>query len=277
MAKLRYVRDPNNGLTAGAPVKLNNQVRSIRAVYETEPEIAKALLPKPLKAIENPEIFLQFAHVAMHVSEDNVIEIGAVTAGVRCTYETKDGERRPGAYVLGMWMPGEFVCIKGRERFGEPKKQAIVHFDVEDGKFDVSVERHGIKFIEIKGEITGESQGPQEFKENFFCYKALPNISGEEGFDGDVILTQLNWERNYTDLKACEGEITFNESPNDPMIDVPVKKLVSLEYAEGATVTGGEVLEVVPGEWLSPFIHQRYDEPAEQGIEIALASEAQPA
>ena len=90
-----------------------------------------------------------------------------------------------------------------------------------------------------------------------------------------MILTQLNWERNYTDLKACQGEITFNESANDPMIDVPVKKLVSLEYAEGATVTGGEVLEVVPGEWLSPFIHQRYDEPAEQGIEIELASEAE--
>ena len=278
MAKLRYVRNPSTAMQGAAPVNLNNTVRSIRAVYETEPEIAAALLPKPLKAIENPEIFLQFAHVAMHVSETNTIEIGAVTAGVRCTYEAKNGTRRPGAYVLGMWMPGEFICIKGRERFGEPKKQAVVHFDIsDDGKFDVSVERHGIKFIELKGNIDGASQGPKQFTENFFCYKALPNITGAEGFDGEVVMTQLNWERNYKDVKSATGEIIFNESPNDPMIDVPVKKLVSLEYAEGSTVTGGEVLEVVPGEWLSPFIHQRYDEPAEVGVEIALVSELETA
>ncbi len=276
MAQLRYVRTPGTVMNAAAPANLNNTVRSIRAVYETEPEIAKALLPKPLKAIENPEIFLQFAHVAMHISEGNTVEIGAVTAGVRCTYEAKDGTRRPGAYVLGMWMPGEFICIKGRERFGEPKKQAIVHFDISDnGDFDVAVERHGIKFIELKGNINGESQGPKQFTENFFCYKAMPDITGAEGFDGEVVMTQLNWDRNYSDVKSATGEIIFNESPNDPMIDVPVKKLVSLEYAEGSTVTGGEVLETVPGEWLSPFIHQRYDEPAEQGIEIALASEVE--
>jgi acetoacetate decarboxylase len=276
MAQLRYVRTPGTAMNASAPANLNNTVRSIRAVYETEPEIAAALLPKPLKAIQNPEIFLQFAHVAMHISEGNTVEIGAVTVGVRCTYETEDGSRRPGAYVLGMWMPGEFICIKGRERFGEPKKQAVVHFDIADnGDFDVSVERHGIKFIELKGNIDGESQGPKQFTEHFYCYKALPNITGEEGFDGDVILTQLNWQRNYSDVKTASGEITLNESANDPMIDVPVKRLISLEYAEGSTITGGEVLQTVPGEWLSAFIHQRYDEPAEPGIEIALASEAE--
>ena len=122
MARLRYVRDMKAAQVAPS-AGLNNTVRSIRAVYETEPEIAAALLPQPLKAIENPEIFLQFAHVAMHVSPEQTIEIGAVTAAVRCTYEG-----RPGGYVLGMWMPGEFVCVKGRERFGEPKKQAVVNF-----------------------------------------------------------------------------------------------------------------------------------------------------
>ena len=61
------------------------------------------------------------------------------------------------------------------------------------------------------------------------------------------------------------------------MIYVPVKRLVSMEYAEGATQTGGEILQTVPDEYLSPFIHQRFDEPQEPGIEIALASEAIPA
>lgn len=268
MAQLRYVKDTKQPQNAGQAAALNNTVRSIRAVYETEPEIAKALLPKPLQVADKPEIFMQFAHVAMHVSPEQTIEIGAVTAGVRCTYEG-----RSGVYVLGMWMPGEFICIKGRERFGEPKKQAVVHFDVTGKHFDVSVERHGIPFIQIKGEINGESQGSQSFEEKFFCYKALPKISGEMGFDGTVFLTQLNWKRNYTNVTPATGEIIFTESPFDPMIDVPVKKLVSLEYAEGATQTSGEILQEVPGEWLNAFIHQRYDEPQEQGINIVLASE----
>ena len=73
-----------------------------------------------------------------------------------------------------------------------------------------------------------------------------------------MLLTQLNWDRKYTDLKPATGEIIFRESPNDPMIDVPVKKLISLEYAEGATQTGGEILQEVPGDWLSAFIHGRF-------------------
>lgn len=268
MARLRYVRETKPSDSAAA-ASLNNTVRSIRAVYETEPEIAAALLPKPLVGIERPEIFLQFAHVAMHISPEQTIEIGAVTAGVRCLYEG-----RPGAYVLGMWMPGEFVCIKGRERFGEPKKQAVVNFDVSGNKFDVSCERHGIPFVQITGEIGEAAEGPLSFEEHFFCYKALPSITGDDSFDGDVTLTQLNWKRNYSKLNQASGEIILRESPNDPLIDVPVKRLVSLEYAEGATQTGGEVLQTVPGEWLAPFLHGRYDEPQEQGIELALASEA---
>jgi hypothetical protein len=47
-----------------------------------------------------------------------------------------------------------------------------------------------------------------------------------------------------------------------------------MELAEGASRTGGEVLRAVPGEWLQPFLVQRYDEPQE-GIEVMLASEGQ--
>ena len=77
MARLRYVRDVKAAQeqTLSNTGPLNNTVRSIRAVYETEPEIAAALLPRPLVPIERPEIFLQFAHVAMHVSEELGIEM----------------------------------------------------------------------------------------------------------------------------------------------------------------------------------------------------------
>ena len=260
MARLRFVKNMD-AAPAIAPV-LNNTVRSIRAVYETDIEIAEALLPKPLQSRIHPEIFVQFAHVAMHVTPEHTVEIGATTVAVRCVHEGVEG-----AYVLGMYMPGEFVCIKGRERFGEPKKIAEVDFIVKDNAFDVSVRRHGIDFMQIRGEL-GENKGPAQFAEEFFCFKGMPKITGEPGFDGSCFLTQLHWQRNYTNVRECQGEIILRESANDPLVDVPVRRLVSLEYAEGATQTSGSVVREVPGEWLIPFFHARYDEPNEPGIEV---------
>ena len=82
----------------------------------------------------------------------------------------------------------------------------------------------------------------------------------------------LTWERNYTSVRTVDSpEIILRESAHDPLIDVPVKRLVRMEFAEGSTRTSGEVLRVVPGEWLAPFLAQRYDVP-QTGIDIVFAS-----
>jgi|SRR5690625_28635 len=270
MARLRYVRSEESlkrAREAQPQQVLNNTVRSVRAVYETDPEIAAALLPRPLEPLERPEIYVQFAHVAMHVSEEQTVTIGAATVAVRCYHKG-----RPGGYVLAMPMEGEFVVISGREVYGEPKKLGDVDFQVEGDRFQVSVSRHDIAFLEIQGRI-GESTGPAQYTEHFFCHKALPAIDRSLGFDGDVFLTRLNWERDYTDVRRCEGEIILRESPYDPLIDVPVRRIVSMEYAEGASRTSGEILETIPGEWLKYHIHQRYDDALDAGIDLSLASE----
>ncbi len=90
------------------------------------------------------------------------------------------------------------------------------------------------------------------------------------------MLTLLTWERDYTSVKHIDdGRIILRESPHDPLIDVPVKRLLRMELAEGASKTSGQVLRSVPGEWLRPFLVQRYDNPHE-GIEIPLGSKGQP-
>ena len=265
MAKLRYVRDMN-ATTSSAPV-LNSTVQTIRATYETEPEIAAALLPKPLQAYARPEIYLQSCLVAMHVSKDNTVEIGATTVAVMCEYKGQKG-----GYVLAMPMEGEFVCIGGREIFGEPKKIAAVSFDLEGDQFVTSTTRHDIPFIEMRGTI-GKSIGPAQFTEYFYCHKAFPSIKRDGGFDGDVFLTRLNWQRDYTDVREVDGEIILRESPWDPLVDVPVKKLVNMQYAIGSSKTSGEILQTIPGEYLAPFIHQRYDDTNVPCVEIELAAE----
>lgn len=273
MARLRYVNHSSGaGAAKAGGSKIRHTVQSIRALYETEPEIAKALLPRPLQAAAAPEIFVQFADVAMHLSEERTVRIGAATVGVACSYEG-----RPGYYVLAMPMEGEFVVIGGREKYGEPKKIAETEFSIEGGRVNAKVTRHGVAFLELDGRIGEASDGPKEFTEHFYCYKALPAAVPESndngGFDGDVLLTLLTWERQYDSLRRIEdGRIILRESARDPLIDVPVKRLLRMEFAEGASRTSGEVLRSVPGEWLQPFLGQRYDEPQE-GIEVVLGSQ----
>lgn len=273
MARLRYVKDTSsNGSAKAGASKLNHTVCSIRARYETEPEIARALLPKPLEPAATPEIFVQFANVAMHVSKDKAIEIGAATVGVACTHEG-----RAGYYVLAMPMEGEFVVIGGRERYGEPKKIAKTEFTNDGERVNAKVTRHRVTFLELEGTLGEQTDSPKQFTEYFYCYKALPaaedGITDNGGFDGDVLLTMLTWERDYASVrKINDGKIILRESPFDPLVDVPVKKLISMELAEGASATSGEVVRTVPGEWLRPFMVQRYDQPQE-GIELPLASE----
>ena len=68
---------------------------------------------------------------------------------------------------------------------------------------------------------------------------------------------------------VTDGEIILRESAHDPLVDIPIRKLLHMEFAEGASKTGGEVLRTVPGEWLAPFIGQRYDGP-HQSVEIDI-------
>src|SRR5690606_28728134 len=173
----------------------------LRARYLTHPEIAAALLPRPLEPAAEPEIFVQFAHVAMHLAPERTVEIGAATVGVACRYEGA-----PGYYVLAMPMEGEFVVIAGREKYGEPKKIAETSFSIsEEGCVNAQVRRHGVTFLELEG-IVGEPAGsPKRFTEHFYCYKALPACdparSQNGGFDGDVLLTRLVWERDYASVR----------------------------------------------------------------------------
>ena len=154
MARLRYVKSTDSSGAPKSGSAIRHRVESLRAIYETEPEIARALLPRPLQPAASPEIFVQFANVAMHFSDERVVEIGAATVGVACVHEG-----RKGYYVLAMPMEGEFVVIGGREKYGEPKKIASTEFSKdEDGRVNAKVTRHGITFLELDA-ATGEHRG----------------------------------------------------------------------------------------------------------------------
>jgi acetoacetate decarboxylase len=264
MAKLRYVKTLEQVKKAAEanPEFLSSTIRSIRAVYETDPAIVAAILPRPLEPLERPEVSLVLSHVAMHITPEFTFEIGAASLGVLASYEGVEG-----AYLVTMPMTTEAAVVGGRETFGEPKKIAEIDFRFDGNQAGGTVTRMGISYLELRGTI-GESLGPREFTDYAYCYKALPAIERGQGFDGEPLFVRLEWRHKHDKVHRVDGEVILRESPFDPVVDLPVRRLVRMEYEEGSTQSSGKVLRPVPGEWLLPFIHGRYDDMSGDGIEI---------
>jgi acetoacetate decarboxylase len=266
MARLRYVKTAEQVRRAADanPEFLSSTIRSIRAVYETDRAIVAAVLPRPLEPTERPEVSVVLSHVTMHISPELTFEIGAGTFGVQSRYEGVDG-----AYLLTMPMTAEAAVVGGRETFGEPKKLAEMALRRADSRVTATVQRMGITYLELTG-VIGRSIGPRTFTDYAYCFKALPAIERGQGFDGDPLLVRLEWRQRHETVNEVAGDVILRESPFDPVVDLPVRRLVKMEYEEGTTQSNGKVLRSVPGEWLLPFLHGRYDDISGDGIELDL-------
>ena len=265
MARLRFVKSLEQVKRDAErnPEFLSSTVRSIRVVYETHPALAAAVLPKPLVPSARPEVCATFSHVAMHVSPELTIEIGSAIFGVRASYDGIEG-----IWLITMPMTSEQAVIPGRETYGEPKKIASIDFRREGDRVAAVVTRLGIAYLEARGELR-EALGPRELVEHAYCVKALPACEKGAGFDGDPLLVRLEWKHRHDRVHRVDGELVLRESPFDPVADLPVTWLVRMEYEEGSTESNGRVLRAIPGAWLLPVLHQRYDDPGAEGIEIA--------
>lgn len=263
MALVRYVKTLDQVRQAAEGIKaLTSTVRSLRAVYETDPAVASAVLPKPLVPAARPHVVAVVSQLTIHLGGGMDFELGAGTFGVAADYEGT-----PGTYQITMPMTNEVAVSSGRETYGEPKKLAEIELGREGSEVWGRVTRMGMTYLELRGTVAG-SLGPGKGEEYSWCFKALP--SSEEGrlFDGDPLLMRLHWKHAFDSVERVEGEVKLGDSPFDPVADLPVRRLVSMEYRVGSTESGGKVLRPIPGEWLLPFLHQRYDDPMHPGVEI---------
>lgn len=221
--------------------------QSVAAVYETDPEIVAAVLPKPLEPADEPLVRASISSVKM-----GDLEFGAGWFGVKARHEGTEGE-----YALLMPMSSERAVIGGREMYGEPKKMADITVQREGDSVHGSVTRGGVTIIEIKGDITGQLPAGEEKKLDFY-FQFLLSPDGK-GFTDEPALVYCHKEATLRSKESVKGELILNESPLDPLADLPIRKLVAITASERQTSQRGEIVSRVPSEWIIPFAHQRYD------------------
>lgn len=240
-------------------------IRSIHCVYETDSEVVRAIVPRPLEANVHAEVGVRFTSFASGVAPDApevVDEIRSLRVGVRVDYDDK-----PGAYLLTVPMSSERAVFAGRERFGEPRKLAEIDFDIRGDALCASVERRGHRFLAIEGRRV-EALDSRVDTAIEYCFKAFASCTPDKDFDQDPQLVRLEWQYRLDRVWRLDAQIALAESPFDPVVDLPVRRIVRLEYAEGESSFVARALRPVPGDWLLPFLHQRDDDPWVEGVEV---------
>ncbi len=224
----------------------------LTATYETDPETVAAVLPPPLEPGDEPLVRVTMASVEL---APPMPTIGAGTFAVQARHGGTLGY-----YPLVMPMSTEQAVVGGREIFGEPKKLADVGVTREGDAVRGWFTRMGVRFVAIEGTVIEELPTPDDDLRVDFYFKCLPSPDGK-GFDAEPSLVYCYREECTRSLSKVDGTVTLTESPYDPVADLPVRTVRSIELARRTTTQRGEIVERVPGEWLAPYLHQRYDDP----------------
>ncbi len=225
--------------------------QTLVAVYRTDPEVIAAVLPPPIEPGAEPLVKVTVATVDI----PGYPTFGAGSFSVAARHEGTDG-----FYALLMPMTTEQSVIGGRETFGEPKKLGQVVLERQGDVVRGTMARMGTTIVTVEGTVTGtlDPLPPPETRTDFY-FKALPAPDGK-GFDHDPALVYCYRTEETRTAESVEGTVTLSDSRFDPVADLPVREVRSIVLAERNSVQRGEIHSVVPGEWLRPYLHQRYDD-----------------
>ncbi len=220
------------------------------ATYLTDPEVIAAVLPPPIEVGDEPLVKVTVATVDI----PGYPTFGAGSFSVRARHEGTDGY-----YALFMPMTTEQSVIGGRETFGEPKKLAAVELERDGDRVAGRVARMGFPLIDVAGRVAETLAPPAGETRTDFYFKFLPAPDGK-GFDSDPALVYCHRTEKTRELWRVDGQVVLGESRFDPVADLPVRELRDIVLATRSSVQRGEIHGTVPGEWLRPYVHQRYDD-----------------
>ena len=222
---------------------------AVTVVWETDPDVIRAVLPPPLEP-SDPLARIRFATVDMGTG---IPVFGAGWFGVRARHGSVEGE-----YALFMPMTTEQATVGGRETYGEPKKIGNVSIAVDGDRVRANFDRMGFPLAVCEGMLGDTIEIAPKDKVDFY-FKVSPSPDGK-GFDTEPALVHCRRHEEARAGRVLDGTLTLHDSPIDPIADIPVGRIVSMEFAQVSTVQTGEVVERVPADWLLPYVHQYYDD-----------------
>jgi acetoacetate decarboxylase len=224
---------------------------AITVTYLSDPDIVRAVLPRPLEPQAEPVVRISLQRVVIEGRKP----FGSAVFSVAARHEDQMGD-----YPLFMPQSTEQSVTGGRETFGEPKKLAQIEVERDGDQVRAAVTRHGHELIALQGTVTGPLDLPPDQANVEFYFKFLRAPDGDGITDPHLVYG--TYHRHYELFEAIEGEVKLGDSPLDPVADIAIRQIRSITWCRRRTIQTARIATAVPQEWLLPYVHQRYDDVA---------------
>jgi acetoacetate decarboxylase len=232
--------------------------------WETNPDIIKKMLPPPLKPAKYPVVnafIAEYPKTNFGINyKEGALFIFAEYGGIT------------GIYCLAMPVDNDMALIGGREVFGYPKKIANVNFKRSDKEAEGWIERHGIKFFEVKAKFTNKPNAkdamkiilelglnpskPSSITYNFKFFRD-PQYT-EFDYNPRLIREQITMQA--INLKLGEAEVKLAPSKYDPWSELSVKRMLGCIYLKTNTqMQPGEIVAETDSKMFQPFSFMKVD------------------
>lgn len=222
---------------------------AITVTYLTDPEVVKAVLPRPLEPAAEPVVRISLQRVVI----EGRPPFGSAVFSVAARHGEVEGD-----YPLFMPQSTEQSVIGGRETFGEPKKLAEINVERDGDVVRATVGRLGYDLITVSGTVTGELPLPPDQVNVEFYFKFLRSPDGDGITDPHLVYG--SYHRHYEVFQSVKATVDLHDSPLDPVADLAVEELRSITWCKRRTIQTARIATPVPQEWLLPYVHQRYDD-----------------
>jgi acetoacetate decarboxylase len=235
-------------------------------LWKTKPELIKKVLPRPLKPTKDPVVG---TFIANYPKTNFGVSYNESVMGVLAQFKGEIG-----LYVLSMPVDDDMAMVGGREVFGYPKKMANFLFKREGDTVEGWTERKGIRFIEMKGKITGKTSqedvlkmfnefGIEDFNLTIYNFKYFPSPGGSDSdnfFDYNPRLVHEKVTFKHRSLETVEAEVKLTPSKFDPWAELEIVEMIGSFYTIGDnTMQIGKVVAEVKPTTFTPYAFLKYD------------------
>ena len=221
------------------PRFVNGEMLSV--VFESDGDYLRSILPPPLD--------LTGETVRAMVGRWQSNCVGDFEGGALYVPAAHDGVA--GEYVLAMFMTTDAAILYGRDLFGEPKKQCTTRLHRGRSTMVGSIDRHGVRLIELHAELDTEVD-PSTATGVTFNIKSTPSCTGI-GLEDDAILTLAEFDVRLTAHRTGAGTVTLASTAHDPLGDIPIGAVVEAIHQEGDLVPSCRRVATIPADDVPPL------------------------
>lgn len=225
---------------------LLGDVTMVMAMFRTDPEVIKRVLPPPLEPPPNPT-------GSVYVAEFHKTNFGP-PYNEAALFLSSQFKGELGSYCLSMPVTKDNAMWGGRETYGFPKKIAeTIHVRRKGNVATGTCIRRSHTIFKLTVELVGPFTEEIPTSPNYLI-KAFPSVTGE-GFDTPPLLIQQHNEIDWGKPEIGQGKLEFGKSNLDPLNEIPVEAVLMAGYTTNMQIwmKPGKILAQIDPKQYLPY------------------------